>query len=63
MTFAEYYYLAYKLITEPQKNPIQLLLMDRSLSTDQAHLTVYTRKKSYWEKNGALIGVPVDGIK
>ncbi len=62
MTFAEYY-LAYKLITEPKEKPIQLLLMDRSLSTDQAHLAVDTRKKSHWEKNGALIGVEVDGVK
>lgn len=60
MSFAEYY-LAYKLITDPEKN-IQILLMDRTLSGERGSLLYDTSKRELWEKKGALIGFEVDGV-
>ena len=60
MSFAEYY-LAYKLITDPERN-IQILLMDRTLSGERGSLLYDTSKRELWEKKGALIGFEVDGV-
>ncbi len=59
MSFAEYY-LAYKLITE-QERPVQILLMDRTLSGERASLLGDTSKRELWETKGSLIGFEVDG--
>ena len=60
MSFAEYY-LAYRLITDPEKD-IRILLMDRTLSGERGSLLYDTSKRELWEKKGALIGFEVDGV-
>jgi len=60
MSFAEYY-LAYKLVTDPQMD-IRMLLMDRTLSGERGSLLFDTSKRELWEKKGALIGFEVDGV-
>ena len=60
MSFAEYY-LAYKLITDPEKD-IRILLMDRTLSGERGSLLYDTSKRELWEKKGSLIGFEVDGV-
>jgi hypothetical protein len=59
MSFAEYY-LAYKLITDPERN-VQILLMDRALSAERASLLYDTSKRDLWKVKGALFGLAVDG--
>jgi len=59
MSFAEYY-LAYKLITDPQKE-IRVLLMDRALSAERGSLLYDTSKRQLWKVKGSLIGYEVDG--
>jgi hypothetical protein len=54
MTFSEYY-LALKLATDPDQCT-QVILMDRSLSTERASLLYETRKTSFWRAKTALIG-------
>jgi hypothetical protein len=54
MTFSEYY-LALKLVTDPTQDT-QVILMDRSLSTERASLLYETRKTSFWRAKTALIG-------
>jgi len=58
MTFAEYY-LAYKLITDPDRN-VRILLMDRALSAERASLLYDTSKRELWKAKGSLIGYKVD---
>jgi len=60
MSFAEYY-LAYKLITDPDKN-IRILLMDRALSGERASLLYDTSKRELWKAKAALIGYKVDNV-
>ena len=60
MTFSEYY-LAYKLITDPERN-IRLLLMDRALSAERASLLYDTSKRELWKAKASLVGYKVDGI-
>ena len=60
MSFAEYY-LAYKLITESDKN-IRMLLMDRALSAERGSLLYDTSKRELWKAKGSLIGYEVDGV-
>ncbi len=60
MTFAEYY-LAYKLIIDPDKN-IRILLMDRALSAERASLLYDTSKRELWKAKGSLIGYEVDDV-
>jgi len=60
MSFAEYY-LAYKLITDPEKD-VQILLMDRALSAERASLLYDTSKRELWTVKGALFGLEVDGV-
>jgi DNA-binding Lrp family transcriptional regulator len=60
MSFAEYY-LAYKLITDPDRN-IRILLMDRTLSGERGSLLYDTSKRELWEAKGSLIGLEVDGV-
>ena len=60
MSFAEYY-LAYKLITDPDKD-IRILLMDRALSAERASLLYDTSKRELWKAKGCLIGYEVDGV-
>ena len=54
MTFSEYY-LALKLATDPAQNT-NVILMDRSLSTERASLLYETRKTNFWHAKTALIG-------
>jgi hypothetical protein len=54
MTFAEYY-LAYKLITDPNQK-IRIMLLDRSLSIDRASLIYDTAKRELWKTRSSLIG-------
>ncbi len=61
MTFAEFY-LAYKLAVDPAQN-FQVLLMDRSLSTERASLLYESRKTSYWTEKSALVGCLVNEKK
>ncbi len=56
MTFSEFY-LAYKLATE--KNPPQIILLDRSLATSLASLIYDTSRRKLWRSNGALCGVDI----
>lgn len=58
MHFAEYF-LAYSLLNRNFK----ILLMDRTLSGDQAGLIGKTSKTENWEKRSSLIGYEVDGQK
>jgi hypothetical protein len=58
MTFAEYY-LAYKLATDPAQN-IRILLLDRSLSIDQASLLYDTSKRDLWKAKSSILGYEVD---
>jgi len=60
MSFAEYY-LAYRLITDPDKN-IRILLMDRALSGERASLLYDTSKRELWKAKSSLIGYEVDGV-
>lgn len=60
MSFAEYY-LAYRLITDPDQN-IRILLMDRALSAERASLLYDTSKRELWSAKGSLIGYEVDGV-
>jgi hypothetical protein len=60
MSFAEYY-LAYKLITDTDRN-IRILLMDRTLSGERGSLLYDTSKRELWEAKGSLIGLEVDGV-
>jgi hypothetical protein len=60
MSFAEYY-LAYKLVTDPDKN-IRILLMDRALSAERASLLYDTSKRELWSAKGSLIGYEVQGV-
>ncbi len=59
MTFAEYY-LAYKLITDPNRN-IKILLLDRTVSGERTSLLYDTSKRELWEAKSSLIGFKVDG--
>jgi hypothetical protein len=54
MTFSEYY-LALRIATDPIDDT-QIILMDRSLSTERASLLYETRKTSFWRAKTALIG-------
>jgi len=58
MHFAEYF-LAYSLLKMDEK--IRLILMDRTLSGDQASLISKTSKTENWEKKSSLIGYRIDG--
>jgi DNA-binding Lrp family transcriptional regulator len=60
MTFAEYY-LAYKLITDSQKQ-IRILLMDRTLSGERTSLLYDTSKRELWKVKANIIGYEVDGV-
>jgi hypothetical protein len=60
MHFAEYF-LAYSILKQ-DKN-VKVILMDRTLSGDQASLISKTSKKGNWEKRSSLIGFEVNGIK
>jgi len=60
MSFAEYY-LAYRLITDPDKN-IRILLMDRALSGERASLLYDTSKRELWEAKSSLIGYKIDDV-
>ncbi|MDH5664214.1 MAG: hypothetical protein OEY90_07095 [Candidatus Bathyarchaeota archaeon] len=60
MTFAEYY-LAYKLVMDPDRN-IRVLLMDRALSAERASLLYDTSKRELWKAKGSLIGYKVDDV-
>ncbi|MFP3984659.1 MAG: hypothetical protein ACLFU9_01655 [Candidatus Bathyarchaeia archaeon] len=59
MTFAEYY-LAYKLATDP-KQKTQVILLDRSLSTEQASLLYDTSKREHWKTKSSLLDYEIDG--
>ena len=59
MTFAEYY-LAYRLAIDQSKN-VQIILLDRSLSIEQASLLYDTSRRELWEAKSAIIGYKVDG--
>lgn len=61
MTFAEYF-LAYKLVTDPEKN-IRIVFLDRSLSGERTSLLYDTSKSTIWKENGLLVGFEVDGVK
>lgn len=61
MTFAEFY-LAFKLAVDPAQN-FQVLLLDRSLSTERASLLYESRKTSFWKEKSALVGYCVNGQK
>ena len=61
MTFAEFY-LAYKLAVDSAQN-FQVLLMDRSLSTERASLLYESRKTSFWVEKSALVNYCVNGQK
>ncbi len=54
MAFSEYY-LAYKIASDSKKNT-QILLMDRSLSTERARLLYETRKTDFWNAKSTLLG-------
>jgi len=58
MTFAEYY-LAYKLVTDPNQN-IHIILLDRSLSIERTSLLYDTSKREFWKSKSALIGYKID---
>jgi len=60
MTFAEYY-LAYRLVMDPDRN-IRILLMDRALSAERASLLYDTSKRELWKAKGSLIGYRVDDV-
>lgn len=60
MTFAEYY-LAYKLITDSDRN-LRILLMDRALSAERTSLLYDTSRRELWGAKSALIGFEVDGV-
>lgn len=60
MNFAEYF-LAYSLINK-NKN-FKILLMDRTLSGDQAGFISKTSKTENWERKSSLIGYEIDGKK
>jgi hypothetical protein len=60
MTFAEYY-LAYKLATDPDQN-LRILLLDRSLSIDQASLLYDTSKRDLWKAKSSILGYEVDTV-
>jgi len=59
MTFAEYY-LAYKLLTDRDKN-VKILLMDRTLSGERSSLLYDTSLRELWKEKSSLIGLEVDG--
>ncbi|MCW4031322.1 MAG: hypothetical protein NWE80_03060 [Candidatus Bathyarchaeota archaeon] len=54
MAFSEYY-LAYKMAIDP-KQRINIILLDRSLSTERASLLYETRKTDFWKAKSTLIG-------
>ena len=54
MAFSEYY-LAYKIAADPNQ-PTQVILMDRSLSTERASLLYETRKTDFWKAKSTLLG-------
>ena len=54
MTFGEYF-LAYKFASEENRS-VQIILMDRSLSTDRAILLYETRKTDFWDVKCSLKG-------
>jgi len=58
MTFAEYY-LAYKLVTDSQKN-IQILFMDRTLSGERSSLFYDTSKRELWKLKANILGYEVE---
>ena len=60
MTFAEYY-LAYKLVTDPEED-IRILFMDRTLSGERTSLLYDTSKRDLWRVKANLIGYEVDGV-
>jgi hypothetical protein len=60
MTFGEYY-LAYKLATD-QNRPAQILLMDRSLSTDRAIFLYETRKTDFWNVKSSILGYKLSDV-
>ena len=60
MTFAEYY-LAYKLVSDPNKQ-IRIILMDRTLSGERASLLHDTSKREFWKVKSNLLGFEVDGV-
>ena len=59
MTFAEYY-LAYRLAVDESKD-VHIILLDRSLSIEQASLLYDTSKRELWEAKSAIIGYKIDG--
>ncbi len=61
MTFSEFY-LAYKLAIDPIQN-FEIILMDRSLSTERAKLLYESRKITFWEQKSALINYDINGTK
>ena len=58
MHFAEYF-LAYSLLRKDEE--IKLILMDRTLSGDQAGLIGKTSKTENWERRSSLIGYRING--
>jgi hypothetical protein len=54
MTFGEYF-LAYRLVVD-ESRCAQVILMDRSLSTDRAILLYETRKTDFWDAKSSLKG-------
>jgi len=60
MTFAEYY-LAYKLVTDPERE-VHIVLMDRTLSGERAGLLHDTSKRELWKVKSNLLGFEVDGV-
>jgi len=54
MTFSEYY-LAYKLAANDEEKT-QIILLDRSLSTDHASLSYETRKFTFWKDKSSILG-------
>lgn len=61
MTFSEYF-LAHRLVTDPDKD-IRFILLDRSLSGERASLLYDTSKPAVWKEASSLIGFEVSGVK
>jgi len=60
MHFAEYF-LAYSILN--QNKNVKVILMDRTLSGDQASLISKTSKRENWESRSSLNGYEIDGRK
>jgi hypothetical protein len=58
MTFSEYY-LAYKLASDNTKNT-QIILLDRSLSTERSSLLYDTGKPEFWMAKCSILGYKID---